>query len=838
MNRRAAFAMAVLACASIPAPGAGAPGDDVEAVEAIEDWDFDDEDYDDDYDPFALTADDLRRFGADGDAFEFADIAPDLDRWRTSLKRALAGGDLARASRQLAREFDLTPKAMRELARLWLISEINEYAFDDGSEEAARFRAEMLDARASAGHTRLTEQIAADAIGRVTECDVPAFETIVAGSPDAVASAWSVVNLATCSEGFTWFAQRFPERSAAALLGELQWGALDDTRALPLYSWLGSERGLAHVAEADRANVHAWLARRFAGELVSVGLEGRAAALVDGLPAAVRERAFVEDLPAFVATVDGLTVSFDADDAGGIGLSHAITKFMTGHPGEAERILAALPDLALSRRAFDCRWDPHESAARPDGPCADDRSFRDVGVYPLILDRLLHDPGADPYPLAEVGFSGGIFEGGTSHPEMLCRFFAEPQYASICDNARRGVLYAATLDPERYDFDEGQRIAEAIEALRLPGWEAHRDAFAADLAAVRERYAAYGGDSPWRRREAVDPVTPPFAEQPLPEDARTSAERRQAEWETERGWPAGWEELPLGFFPVRWEAAGGRAIAVSVSPLLDPSGEVSAGGYWVHLSDDGGKTWRTPRYTGLAEHFPYVVPPTSKLPLLDGDTLRLEVEVAEIDTRSISYPPVALATRRRAKDLFLEIPLAALERDGDDDGITDLVESHLLLDRAGTGGAPFVIGTDPDERCAGADPALIGLRAQVLLRVTGQEERAIIEPVDRRPADALVAGWRRAETGLSWPLYLKGDRAEFACLPANGRLMLVFDEAQEAELQRRTPDFRLLEFPRLVMNRERTRGYVIWSAGWTGGTLRALLVDGEWQLVETSSWIT
>jgi hypothetical protein len=69
---------------------------------------------------------------------------------------------------------------------------------------------------------------------------------------------------------------------------------------------------------------------------------------------------------------------------------------------------------------------------------------------------------------------------------------------------------------------------------------------------------------------------------------------------------------------------------------MDPNGEVSAGGYWLHLSDDGGKTWQPPLYTGLAEYFPYSVPEQSDLPMFDGKHIRLEVEEALIDTASIT----------------------------------------------------------------------------------------------------------------------------------------------------------------------------------------------------------
>ena len=65
---------------------------------------------------------------------------------------------------------------------------------------------------------------------------------------------------------------------------------------------------------------------------------------------------------------------------------------------------------------------------------------------------------------------------------------------------------------------------------------------------------------------------------------------------------------------------------------------------YIVLSDDNGRSWQPPLYTGLAERFPYVVRPASALPLRKGDTIQLDVVIAEIDTATISYPPVGLRT--------------------------------------------------------------------------------------------------------------------------------------------------------------------------------------------------
>ncbi len=55
---------------------------------------------------------------------------------------------------------------------------------------------------------------------------------------------------------------------------------------------------------------------------------------------------------------------------------------------------------------------------------------------------------------------------------------------------------------------------------------------------------------------------------------------------------------------------------------------------------------------------PYVIVPNATLPLLDGDTLRLAVDVREIDDASITFPPVGMKAKRQQHGLMLRCPLA------------------------------------------------------------------------------------------------------------------------------------------------------------------------------------
>ncbi|MEO7680731.1 MAG: hypothetical protein ABIS14_08575, partial [Sphingomonas sp.] len=65
------------------------------------------------------------------------------------------------------------------------------------------------------------------------------------------------------------------------------------------------------------------------------------------------------------------------------------------------------------------------------------------------------------------------------------------------------------------------------------------------------------------------------------------------------------------------------------------------------------------------------------------------------------------------------------------------------------------------------------------------------------------------------------------------------DDAQLDRLRRMTPDFHAVDLKPIVFNRAHDQGYVIWSTGWSGGTMRLKRgADGEWTMDDIGSWIT
>ena len=68
-------------------------------------------------------------------------------------------------------------------------------------------------------------------------------------------------------------------------------------------------------------------------------------------------------------------------------------------------------------------------------------------------------------------------------------------------------------------------------------------------------------------------------------------------------------------------------------------------------------------------------------PLITEEGLHLEIEIRELDTSVITFPPIGTRTKRRQAGLYLDIPWDVLERDRDEDGLTDLVLNKDLVRR-------------------------------------------------------------------------------------------------------------------------------------------------------------
>jgi hypothetical protein len=783
----------------------------------------------------------------------------DILAWRRDLQEALKHTTVDAAADALANRYGFADGDMRRLVRAWIVSQSRQYDPDHGWVQG--IRAELYALAPVVRAKPLGLGILAEALDATTEaCSAADFDMLITGSVDPAADGYVIASTLTCSGNFARAALAGGDRAVPALIRAAEYGGLPPRDALPLYAWLTSPTALAHVRVEDRAAVSTILWQRYLTALFAADLGDRALAAFDSLPADLRAAVISpRPRPEIHATIDRISMTFAGEgkddsamtmtvalDDEADAMSDTATKSaavapskpepiqpesrnlgsldapilqvaesmaIAGRSEEARKVLATLPGLADARASLLCQY---KDTSTTKSPCA--RGDR-LPMGALPLDHLLNAADADPYPIAETTLAGAGGLGRSASGAVLCRVFPKGDYPDVCPDAAGDAYFDQTIDKV-----EELAADEAALAHVVPNFAVLR----ASILGARAATAQSGAKRGERRRATVAAITPDFPEKPIPAAYLGAAPSLVLK---------GLAPLPPGYILVRAERAGGRVIAISVSQTYDPTGEVSQGGYWIHLSQDGGRHWESPLYTGLADRFPYVVASSSRLPLVAGDTLQLAVDVSEIDTASISYPPVGLRHRRQAKDRFLTISLAALRRDSDADGLTDIAAHHLLLDRPKSDGEfPFVVGSDDAANCHVAPSADKLALIDLLGKVVGASGAAIVEPVDRS-AGEWGAGVRRAAAATDQPLFLLGRRQDYTCLRSR-RLIIVYDHAEIDALNRFTPDFHALEVPRIIFNRAHDRGYVRWSTGWAGGTYRLRRVGQQWQFDTISSWIT
>jgi hypothetical protein len=571
------------------------------------------------------------------------------------------------------------------------------------------------------------------------------------------------------------------------------------------------------------AAAEAWLAAE-----LDLGLAAPAVAAFQGLPPALRSRILRGDAGNVKAEAGGLPFEERMRD---LRLPLAAAYLMAGESKTAAGIIAGLVPPSAAEQEKDSEVKGGEIARQ-------------------AMLRWLHPATDDPFDLLTALLAASVDSAEGTGRRVEARLAERERYPAIAAYFLRGLADNAGLDDSA--FEPGRVPARVrASAVALQGEIAKlRKDLAEEVRADREAARDVLGPDP--AAATVDrllrkPAVVRFAEKPLPEGIRP-IELEWQEIEKRQKAMAAEVSLPAGFGMIRAERLGDRAVPIGVSQDLDPVGEVSAGAYWVILSSDGGRTWGPPLYTGLRVNQPYVVRAVSDLPLLADGHLRMEVEIAELDGSKIVFPPIGLATKRTAKGLYLDIPLALLEQDSDGDGLTDLAEERLLTD-------PESRDTDGDGLEDAVDPlptipfqggvpsaaarALAAFVADLWKGGTG----ALVEGVSGgpQPLGGIVGsgGTRVGGSPLDRKtLFLVADRALFAMLSPTRRVVVLTAEEMEAAQKKFGPFFpsRLELF---VFDRSGRRAYAVWSASWEGGQkLLEENADGSWKATQTTWWIT
>lgn len=669
------------------------------------------------------------------------------------------------------------------------------------------------------GHNMLVMELAAS-IGRADDfCDPARMQAMAAGASDVPAALWHIAEAnGDCPAYYRQFVAAAPDRAFPALLRSVLDGGLSPRQSAMLAEYILSRPDLDQVNPEYRDLLRASVR---AGQIGNLLLAGDDAAALDAywrLSAA--DRPNVLPLLARRTAVDvqlgGLLLHLDV---GSWTYDNRATLLFAAIAQQRSDIVDELfprADRRVILAAFDCMQQGRSAArcmgAVPRNYMRGDSRDIDYVIAAWALDR----PQADPFDLLVASESqGGVF--GSTMP-TLCSLFtaggiADPGCAA---QAERGDFL--------YDYQAETRVERLamVAAARLEGFVPVQQAIAAEETRVHVRTDQH--------RPIIDPAPSGFAEIPIPHHLRGHTAAYDS-------WPRNFTQLSGEFMPVRLWRDGRRVAVVSQSQKYDPTGEVTGGAYWIHISEDGGRSWQPPLYTGLAVNFPYEILADARMPLLQGDVVQLAVNVRLIDTSSIMYPPVATRIRTRRDNLYLSIPLAALRADSDGDGWSDIAERRLF-DLPG-GQHPFVIGSDA-QQCAGRAPTpMTALMGDLIAQnyYAAMDAAIIVPPHDGGGDDFAGVPAPNAAGGGQPTVLMVGDAADFACLHAPGPI-LVYSSAMVDAIRNLRPDFQPVRFNRPIMNRAGDKAIVHWTTGGAGGSNLFLWVDGQWQTRPLSQWVS
>jgi hypothetical protein len=583
---------------------------------------------------------------------------------------------------------------------------------------------------------------------------------------------------------------------------------------------------------AAAAIAESWLSKE-----LEAGLAPRAAAAWYALPPAVRAVVEAGEERRFETTLDGVPFSAELRD---FRLELAAAAVLAGNPQEARRLLTNLPPAA-----------PEAVAAGSDSLA---HAGRGRGLERRLLERWLAAPRDDPFNLLveavrsrQRGASEADSLDAACWQLVLARAAEREGYPGI---AAYVLAFLAINLPVLAGDDEIAGTGRGVPPAVLIGGRAA----AAEMVRLARELDEEAQAARARMRAALgpDPAAPiiarllaaplrgaAFEERPLPANLAPAGTLAKATAAL---------RLPAGFTAVRTERQGKRMAVIALSRQYDDRWQVSNGGYWVLLSDEAGERWRRPLYTGLRENLPYTVRETSALPLLAGDRLQVEVEVKELNPFfATDAGPAELAPRQPRRGFYLDMPLSALERDSDGDGLTDLEEQRLLTD-------PEAADTDHDGLADGVDPmptvAAVDTPSPeagpVAALLTYMLEKGVQRPAapERQPSAprrrAPLRGCCDAEDDPSAPpwratVFVAGERQWFAGLHPVERLIVLTPE-EVAALRRKVTAPLIFGIDLLVLDRSGRRAVAIWRGELRGGTVELEQRGDGWHLRPLDFW--
>ncbi|HYK42634.1 MAG TPA: hypothetical protein VE007_09600 [Thermoanaerobaculia bacterium] len=564
--------------------------------------------------------------------------------------------------------------------------------------------------------------------------------------------------------------------------------------------WHGETRA-AFIESSPAAARSAGLAESRLDALVRMGLAEQAVSAFEALPPEVRAAVLAgEQQPASLPSA-GIPESVRLVD---LRLDLAAAYFLKGDKMRA----AALRESWLGT--------PHCRGAGPET----------CGAQSALLGELLSPKAASTFDAVAAAL-----EHEAQYPVLWTRVLAE-----LC---RRGNLRAAAARFQRM-------AAELVRQELLGGqhfscvadwhseYKSRLDRSIETLAEALESEAARGSPASQSPAKAVLVSIPGF-EPPAFRDRPLPAGLEPVELSDKESYQRGQTLRALHRIPPEWwlqrlETSGDMTYAI-----VSRNDSAPNAGLWLIRRKAG--EWSQPLYLGIRSGSPYSVRPASALPLLSEDGTRLQIEVDFWEHRE---PPSMIVRKApiRHSGLYLEIPLSAIEKDTDGDGLTDLLETALGLeprnsdtDGDGIGDGEDAMPNVPNGRRTSEEAAAVGAVIEMrcgwnsFSRVAGSPPRgkAPREPDPDAPLPSADVLYGRT-------CLVVGDPSFFAGLSPSVRVIVV-PESQAKRGSTSPPGAFRIHW--VLMNPEGTKALIDWSAGWEWGTFLGEKKGDRWSATLT-----
>ncbi|MBP6012651.1 MAG: hypothetical protein KBA31_10520 [Alphaproteobacteria bacterium] len=756
-------------------------------------------------------------------------------RWEDRLAEELrAAPDVRHAAEKLAPEFGLTVAHAEQLIVAWVRWMHAEHAIAPPSYQrpaSGNVAAVLYELVRKSSFDPRVIKLAAPIVENLDGCTAATLDRLTSGATRKGEAVWAAANASEyCAEW--WIAlNKLQPMNDAVLWGTVRAvGRLRPSAALSILEHLERTTANAQLMAVQAKVFKTSLSQHYLQALFDAGLVREAADYFLGLPESIRRALLDEETPEVVVKLGGhdvalnenadiLTFSYMQRPAFRLEISAVL--YLSGRIDEARAIFKTVLPPG-SKRAFQrCG---HLIGKPRETVCVDDATGGPIRWR--LLEFALEKPQEDPYELveSEYGSATGADALGTGlwHLVSLRR---------LVEYRTPVAEFASRWDGDRVLGIDNMPVSDLLAATFEPSLVARAKEIARSIALVRKQFppAADRGGTRRGDRSLRDAERPSrFRQVELPEDC--PAPKVDPNWKAPTV-PATINRISEIEQFWRVESAGSLVVVVGQMWSGGIWEEEGLGGVWIHISQDGGRTWEMPLYTDLEFNERFMVSAGSCVSRLDGDHLILESWLEPFGSAGQQAKAPGSVDAR----LAIDIPLSTLKRDSDRDGLTDIVEEALRLN-------PRNRDSDSDGIADGEDsfPNLGNEAANEIAGPMATVLSGVVNGAGQPHKPAMIAA--KAGTEIvplrfkERPLILFADPRIFGGISAD-RMVLVFAAQDLRRLAWRRSRISGTQFKEPVLNRARNRGYVKFDNGLTGGTFAWRREGAGWKVEQVRSFI-